>query len=74
MGIKLHSKVPPATRVFLKFLFVTFCVAVLVDIDHIIDGHRGCLHEPLVLLVAWIIFVVVALGSRLFRARVLKAG
>lgn len=72
MDNRLHTNLSFVTRIVLKFVFIAFCVAVLVDIDHIIDGHRGCLHEPLVLLVAWIIFVGITFISGLFYRKVLR--
>lgn len=74
MGNRLHTNLPSVTRTVFKYLLVAFCVAVFVDNDHIIDGHRGILHEPFILLVGCFIFVGFTFGGRLFKSRILKEG
>ena len=70
MDNRLHTNLPSPTRTVFKFAFIAFCVAVLVDVDHILCG-RGLQHEPVVLLVCGFIFMGLALGSRLFKSRIL---
>ena len=71
MDNRLHTNLPSPTRTVFKFTLISFCVAVLVDCDHLVCG-RGLQHEPVVLLVGGIIFMGIALGSRLFKSRILK--
>ena len=70
MGTNLHNQMPSPTRTVSKFTLISFCVAVLVDCDHLVCG-RGLQHEPVVLLVGCLIFMGIALGGRLFKSRVL---
>lgn len=71
MDNRLHTNLPSVTRTVFKFTLISFCVAVLVDCDHLVCG-RGLQHEPVVLLVACLIFMGLALGGRLFKSRILK--
>ncbi len=71
MANRLHTNLPNPTRTVFKYFIIAFCAAVFVDCDHLLCG-RGLQHEPVVLLVGGIIFMGIALGSRLFKSRVLK--
>ena len=71
MGTNLHNQVPNPTRTVFKYFTISFCVAAFVDCDHLLCG-RGLQHEPVVLLVACLIFMGIALGSRCFQPRILK--
>ncbi len=70
MDNRLHHNLPNPARTFFKYFIVAFCAAVLVDCDHLLCG-RGLQHEPVVLLVGCLIFMGLALGSRLFKSRIL---
>ena len=73
MGVKLHNQVPNPARTAFKYCIIAFCVAVFVDIDHLLCG-RGLQHEPVVLLVGCFIFMGVTCICRLFKSRLLKEG
>ena len=70
MDNRLHTNLPSPTRTVFKFTLVAFCVAVFVDVDHLLCG-RGLQHEPVVLLVGCFIFVGVTFISGLFKSRIL---
>lgn len=66
MANRLHTNLPSPTRTVFKFTVISFCVAVLVDCDHLVCG-RGLQHEPVVLLVGCAVFMGLAFGSRCFQ-------
>ena len=70
MGNRLHPNLPNPTWTVFKFTLVAFCAAVFVDCDHLLCG-RGLQHEPVVLLVACLIFMGITFGGRLFKSRIL---
>jgi hypothetical protein len=71
MGTNLHNQMSNPARTVFKYLVISFCVAVFVDIDHLLCG-RGLQHEPVVLLVGCLIFMGVTFVGRLFKSRILK--
>ena len=70
MDNRLHTNLPNPARTVFKFTVISFLAAVFVDCDHLLCG-RGLQHEPVVLLVGGFIFMGIALGSRLFKSRIL---
>ena len=70
MANRLHTNLPNPTRTVFKFMFIAFCAAVFVDIDHLLCG-RGLQHEPYIWCLACLIFMGIALGGRLFKSRIL---
>ena len=71
MDNRLHTNLPNPARTVFKYFIVAFLAAVFVDIDHLLCG-RGLQHEPVVLLVACLIFMGVTCICRLFKSRILK--
>jgi len=71
VGIKLHHQMPSVTRTVFKFVFIAFCVAVFVDIDHLLCG-RGLQHEPYIWCLACLIFMGVTFISGFYRNGVLE--
>ena len=67
---RLHTNLPSVTRTVFKYFIVAFCVAVLVDVDHILCG-RGLQHEPYIWCLACLIFMGVTSLCGLFKSRIL---
>ena len=70
MDNRLHTNLPNPARTVFKYFTIAFCVAVFVDVDHLLCG-RGLQHEPVVLLVGCLIFMGITFGGRLFKSRIL---